>query len=227
MHAALRTAQKAAASDVPVLIEGPPGVGKELLARAIHGSGVRRSRPFVAVRCGAISDNLVESLLLGDEKAVLAGTSERPRGKFVEGFGGTLFLDDVAELPSTAQVSLTLLDALEPALEVTVHGDNAAERLRRSAQAVKVVETEAAQSQSADLGEVLARNEGVSIRRSGGLGTSARVSLNGLSDDQLRALAGAHLERLGEAHAGCPIGVGCSAPSPSAGAGRPRAASSS
>jgi DNA-binding NtrC family response regulator len=105
MHAALRTAQKAAASPVPVLIEGPRGVGKELVARAIHGSGPRRSKPFVAIRCGDISDNLVGSLLFGDEKAAPAA-SARQRGKVAEGSGGTLFLDDVAELPSTAQAKL-------------------------------------------------------------------------------------------------------------------------
>src|SRR5262249_46858785 len=68
MRAVLRTAEKAAASAIPVLIEGESGVGKELIARAIHGSGERRAKPFVAVNCGAIPDNLVESLLFGHEK---------------------------------------------------------------------------------------------------------------------------------------------------------------
>src|ERR1700724_726783 len=63
MHAILRIAEKAAASTIPVLIEGESGVGKELVARAIHGSGERRAQPFVAVNCGAIPDNLVESIL--------------------------------------------------------------------------------------------------------------------------------------------------------------------
>src|SRR5437879_9689097 len=65
MHAVLRTAEKAAASAIPVLIEGESGVGKELIARAIHGSGERRAKRFVAVNCGAIPDNLVESLRFG------------------------------------------------------------------------------------------------------------------------------------------------------------------
>src|SRR6266436_6350976 len=68
MAGVLRTAQKAAASTIPVLIEGESGVGKELFARAIHGSGERKSKPFVAVNCGAIPDNLVESILFGHEK---------------------------------------------------------------------------------------------------------------------------------------------------------------
>src|SRR5712672_1263998 len=106
MHAVLRTAEKAAASAIPVLIEGQSGVGKELIARAIHGSGERRAKPFVAVNCGAIPDNLVESLLFGHEKGAVTGATERHLGKFVEASGGTLFLDEVGELPLSAQVKL-------------------------------------------------------------------------------------------------------------------------
>jgi DNA-binding NtrC family response regulator len=102
----MRTAQKAAASAIPVLIEGESGVGKELFARAIHGSGERKSKPFVAVNCGAIPDNLVESILFGHEKGAFTGATERHMGKFVEAHGGTLFLDEVSELPLTAQVKL-------------------------------------------------------------------------------------------------------------------------
>jgi DNA-binding NtrC family response regulator len=106
MHAVLRNAEKAAASTIPVLIEGESGVGKEMIARAIHGSGERRARPFVAVNCGAIPDNLVESILFGHEKGAFTGATERHTGKFVEANGGTLFLDEVGELPLTAQVKL-------------------------------------------------------------------------------------------------------------------------
>jgi DNA-binding NtrC family response regulator len=106
MAAVLRTAEKAAASAIPVLIEGQSGVGKELIARAIHGSGERRARPFVAVNCGAIPDNLVESILFGHEKGAFTGATERHTGKFVEASGGTLFLDEVGELPLAAQVKL-------------------------------------------------------------------------------------------------------------------------
>src|SRR6476660_2470452 len=106
MAGVLRAAQKAAASTIPVLIEGESGVGKELFARAIHGSGERKSKPLVAVNCGAIPDNLVESILLGHEKGAFTGATERHTGKFVEASGGTLFLDEVGELPPAAQVKL-------------------------------------------------------------------------------------------------------------------------
>ena len=106
MTGALRTAQKAAASSIPVLIEGESGVGKEMFARAIHGTGERASKPFVAVNCGAIPDNLVESILFGHEKGAFTGATERHTGKFVEASGGTLFLDEVSELPLNAQVKL-------------------------------------------------------------------------------------------------------------------------
>jgi DNA-binding NtrC family response regulator len=106
MASVLRTAQKAAASSIPVMIEGESGVGKELFARAIHGSSERKSKPFVAVNCGAIPDNLVESILFGHEKGAFTGATERHMGKFVEAHGGTLFLDEVSELPLAAQVKL-------------------------------------------------------------------------------------------------------------------------
>ena len=106
MRAVLRTAEKAAASSIPVLIEGESGVGKELIARAIHGSGERRAKPFVAVNCGAIPENLVESILFGHEKGAFTGATERHIGKFAEADGGTLFLDEVGELPPPAQIKL-------------------------------------------------------------------------------------------------------------------------
>src|SRR5438445_2318196 len=106
MTGVVHIAQKAAASTIPVLIEGESGVGKELFARAIHGSSERKSKPFVAVNCGAIPDNLVESILFGHEKGAFTGATERHMGKFVEASGGTLFLDEVGELPLAAQVKL-------------------------------------------------------------------------------------------------------------------------
>jgi DNA-binding NtrC family response regulator len=106
MQSVLRTAEKAANSAIPVLIEGQSGVGKELIARAIHGSSSRRAKPFVALNCGAIPDNLVESLLFGYEKGAFTGATERHVGKFVEASEGTLFLDEVGELPPAAQVKL-------------------------------------------------------------------------------------------------------------------------
>jgi DNA-binding NtrC family response regulator len=106
MQPALRAAEKAAASAIPVLIEGESGTGKELIARAIHGSGARRAKPFVAINCGALPDNLVESILFGHAKGAFTGATEMHTGKFVEADGGTLFLDEIGELPPPAQVKL-------------------------------------------------------------------------------------------------------------------------
>ena len=106
MHGVIRIAEKAAGSAIPVLVSGESGVGKELIARAIHGSGERRSKPFVAVNCGAMPENLVELILFGHEKGSFTGATERHTGKFVEASGGTLFLDEVGELPQAAQVKL-------------------------------------------------------------------------------------------------------------------------
>jgi DNA-binding NtrC family response regulator len=99
-------AERAAKSNIPILIEGESGVGKEVLARAIQGSSDRRGKPFVTVNCGAIPHNLVESILFGHEKGAFTGATERHIGKFVEAHGGTLFLDEVGELPLDAQVKL-------------------------------------------------------------------------------------------------------------------------
>jgi DNA-binding NtrC family response regulator len=106
MLAVLRGAEKAAGSNIPVLVDGESGVGKELIARAIHGQGERRAKPFVAVNCGAIPENLVESILFGHEKGAFTGATEKHTGKFIEASGGTLFLDEVGELPMAAQVKL-------------------------------------------------------------------------------------------------------------------------
>ncbi len=106
MREVLRSAAKTANSVIPVLIEGESGVGKELIARAVHGSGERRAKPFVAVNCGALPENLVESILFGHEKGAFTGATERHDGKFVEASGGTLFLDEVGELPLPVQVKL-------------------------------------------------------------------------------------------------------------------------
>ena len=106
MRPVLKAAAKAAASNIPVLIERESGVGKELIARVIHGEGERRAKPFVAVNCGALPENLIESILFGHEKGAFTGATEKHTGKFVEANGGTLFLDEVAELPGPAQVKL-------------------------------------------------------------------------------------------------------------------------
>ncbi|WP_332689699.1 sigma-54-dependent transcriptional regulator [Bosea sp. (in: a-proteobacteria)] len=106
MGRVVRLSERAAKSNIPVLVEGESGVGKEVLARAIQGSSDRRGKPFVTVNCGAIPHNLVESILFGHEKGAFTGATERHVGKFVEANGGTLFLDEVGELPLDAQVKL-------------------------------------------------------------------------------------------------------------------------
>ena len=106
MARTLRLAERAAKSNIPVLIEGESGVGKELLARAIQGGSDRKGRPFITVNCGALPEHLVESILFGHEKGAFTGATEKHAGKFVEANGGTLFLDEIGELPMDAQVKL-------------------------------------------------------------------------------------------------------------------------
>jgi len=101
-----RLGERAAKSSIPVLITGESGVGKELIARAVHGASDRAGKPFIAVNCGAIPENLVESILFGHEKGSFTGASEKHLGKFQEANGGTLFLDEVGELPLDMQVKL-------------------------------------------------------------------------------------------------------------------------
>jgi len=100
--------RRAAASNanIAVLVEGESGVGKELIARAIQGESARSGKPFVTVNCGAIPENLVESILFGHEKGSFTGALDKRIGKFQEADGGTLFLDEVGELPLDAQVKL-------------------------------------------------------------------------------------------------------------------------
>ena len=106
MERVVRLGERAAKSTIPVLLEGESGVGKELVARAIQGASDRRGRAFVTVNCGALPENLVESILFGHEKGAFTGATEKHAGKFVEAHGGTLFLDEVGELPLETQVKL-------------------------------------------------------------------------------------------------------------------------
>ncbi|CDZ30962.1 sigma-54 dependent transcriptional regulator [Neorhizobium galegae] len=99
-------AQRAAHSNIPVVLEGESGVGKEMIARAIQSNSDRAGKPFITVNCGAIPHNLVESILFGHEKGAFTGASEKHTGKFVEADGGTLFLDEIGELPLDVQVKL-------------------------------------------------------------------------------------------------------------------------
>ncbi|MEM8688603.1 MAG: sigma-54 dependent transcriptional regulator [Pseudomonadota bacterium] len=98
--------RRAAQSNIPILIEGESGVGKEVIARAIQGESDRKGRPLITVNCGAIPENLVESILFGHEKGSFTGATSKHIGKFQEASGGTLFLDEVGELPLDMQVKL-------------------------------------------------------------------------------------------------------------------------
>ncbi|MGH1377957.1 MAG: sigma-54-dependent transcriptional regulator [Alphaproteobacteria bacterium] len=106
LHSSVNLGRKAASADIPVLLEGETGVGKEVFARAIHGESSRSGKPFVAINCGAIPDNLVESTLFGHEKGAFTGAVNQSLGRFREAEGGTIFLDEIGELPLTAQVKL-------------------------------------------------------------------------------------------------------------------------
>jgi DNA-binding NtrC family response regulator len=97
---------RAAKSGIPVLITGESGVGKEVIARALHGASDRSGKPFVAVNCGALPSNLIESILFGHEKGAFTGAHDKHLGKFQEANGGTLFLDEIGELPLDMQVKL-------------------------------------------------------------------------------------------------------------------------
>lgn len=105
-RATIAMATKAARSNMPVLIDGESGVGKEVLARAVHAASRRAMHPLVVVNCGAIPANLVESVLFGHEKGAFTGALASHIGRFGEADGGTLFLDEVGELPLEAQVKL-------------------------------------------------------------------------------------------------------------------------
>jgi transcriptional regulator with PAS, ATPase and Fis domain len=99
-------ARQVARTDITVLLEGESGVGKELFAHAIHGLSSRRHESFVVVNCGAIPEGLIEAELFGAEKGAYTGSVERRTGYFEEADGGTVFLDEIGELPPQAQVRL-------------------------------------------------------------------------------------------------------------------------
>ena len=110
-RAALAVAAKAARARVSILIEGESGSGKEIVAQAIHAASPRAKKPMITVNCGAIPENLVESVLFGHEKGAFTGAFDRHTGRFEDADGSTLFLDEVGELPLETQVKL--LRALE------------------------------------------------------------------------------------------------------------------
>jgi transcriptional regulator with PAS, ATPase and Fis domain len=99
-------ARRAAESDLPVLIGGETGTGKELLARAIHAAGERRARPFVALNCALFSESLLESELFGHARGAFTGAHAAKAGLVEAAEGGTLFLDELAEMPRSTQAAL-------------------------------------------------------------------------------------------------------------------------
>jgi transcriptional regulator with PAS, ATPase and Fis domain len=117
----IERARRIAAFSVPVLVLGETGTGKELFAEAIHASSPRARRPFLAVNCGAISRELVNSELFGHRKGAFTGADRDRRGHFREADGGTLFLDEIGDLPLDAQVRL--LRALQEK-EITPLGES-------------------------------------------------------------------------------------------------------
>jgi DNA-binding NtrC family response regulator len=103
---ALEIAEKAAPTGLPVLIDGESGTGKELMAKVVHANGDRSDRPFVSVNCGAIPENLLESELFGHRRGAFTGATSDRKGKFESAHTGTIFLDEIGELPLTGQVKL-------------------------------------------------------------------------------------------------------------------------
>ncbi|MBE7464425.1 MAG: sigma-54-dependent Fis family transcriptional regulator [Planctomycetes bacterium] len=106
MNAVRNTISRVADLDGCVLVEGASGTGKELVARAIHFEGKRRDQPFVVVNCAAIPDSLVESTLFGHRKGAFTGAIENARGKFEAAGSGTVFLDEIGEMPLAQQAAL-------------------------------------------------------------------------------------------------------------------------
>jgi sigma-54 specific flagellar transcriptional regulator A len=101
-----RLVRQVAPSEASVLLSGPSGSGKEVLARAIHAESRRAAKPFVAVNCGAIPRDLLESVLFGHEKGSFTGAHAQHKGRFEEAHGGTLFLDEIGDMPAEMQVKL-------------------------------------------------------------------------------------------------------------------------
>jgi two-component system response regulator FlrC len=101
--ALLTLAERIAASDIPVLLEGPTGTGKEVLARFVHNLSARRTGPFVAVNCAAMPEAMLEALLFGHRKGAFTGAAEAAEGLFRAADGGTLLLDEIGELPLALQ----------------------------------------------------------------------------------------------------------------------------
>jgi len=122
LHRVLEMAKEVAPLDSPVLLQGETGVGKEVIANAIHRMSRRSKGPFIQVNCGAIPETLIDSELFGHEKGAFTGAISQKRGCFERADGGTIFLDEVAELPLPAQVRM--LRVLQEKEIIRVGGDN-------------------------------------------------------------------------------------------------------
>lgn len=105
-ESAVETAKRVAASELPVLITGENGTGKELMARTVHANSPRADEEFIAVNCGALPENLLESTLFGHREGAFTGATEDRPGVFVEADGGTVFLDEIGDMPLPLQVEL-------------------------------------------------------------------------------------------------------------------------
>ncbi len=106
MRRVYETIQKVAETDLTVLIRGESGTGKELVAQAIHNTSARKNRPFVAVNCAAINQELVESELFGHEKSAFTGAEKRREGRFELADGGTIFLDEIGDMAADTQAKV-------------------------------------------------------------------------------------------------------------------------
>ena len=106
MQEVYKTIGKVAGSDVTVLIQGESGTGKELIARAIHFNSTRLGKPFVAINCAAIPRDLLESELFGSERGAFTGSTERKTGKFEQAHHGTIFLDEIGDMPLDLQAKI-------------------------------------------------------------------------------------------------------------------------
>jgi two-component system nitrogen regulation response regulator GlnG len=106
MRELYKTIGKVAGSDVTVLIQGESGTGKELIARAIHFNSTRLGKPFIAINCAAIPKDLLESELFGSERGSFTGSTERKVGKFEQAHQGTIFLDEIGDMPLELQAKI-------------------------------------------------------------------------------------------------------------------------
>ena len=106
LNRAIEIATQVANTDLSVLVTGESGVGKEVVPQIIHQNSARKHGPYIAVNCGAIPEGTIDSELFGHEKGSFTGANETRKGYFETANGGTIFLDEVAELPFTTQVRL-------------------------------------------------------------------------------------------------------------------------